>query len=313
MTAQFRTILSLGFFLTGVTALHAQTVTNGGFESWTVRNSTESPTDWLTADNIASAATGIAIPTAAGTYTKTTDAHTGVYAARLETKATAQGAASGAVSVGTRYLVRQDVPLPGGIPFTSRPAKLQFFYKLAGAQPAVASEGAYAQVALMRRVGGSSQLIASAKQVITTPTSTYTLVEVPLTYTSSLTPDSVFVFFSSGSRLSASAATVGTVFQVDDVSFAGSVLASRDAALSEALTVAPNPSATGRYVLSAPVALLAAPLTVIDVVGRVVYQEEAIKQGTASRILNLAGLAKGIYTLQLVTEQGLLTKKIVRD
>ncbi|RZJ86845.1 MAG: T9SS type A sorting domain-containing protein, partial [Hymenobacter sp.] len=275
--------------------------------------SIDSPTDWLTADNIASATSGISIPTATGTYTKTTDAHTGIYAARLETKATAQGAASGAVSVGTRYFVRLDLPLPGGIPFTSRPAKLQFFYKLSGAQPAVASEGAYAQVALMRRVGGSAQLIASAKQVLTTPTSTYTLVEVPLSYTSSATPDSVFVLFSSGSRLSASAATVGTVFQVDDVSFTGTALANRDAALSETLTVAPNPSSTGRYVLTAPAALLAAPLTVVDMTGRVVLQEGAPKQVTSSRVLNLVGLAKGLYTLHLMTEQGLVTKKIVID
>jgi hypothetical protein len=123
----------------------------------------------------------------------------------------------------------------------------------------------------------------------------------------------VFVLFSSGSRLSASAATIGTVLQVDDVSFTGSVLASQDAALSEVLTAAPNLSSIGRYVLSAPALLLAAPLTVVDVTGRVVFQEGAAKQVGTSRVLNLAGLTQGVYTLQLLTEQGLLTKKILRN
>ena len=97
------------------------------------------------------------------------------------------------------------------------------------------------------------------------------------------------------------------MFQIDDVAFTGTAAATRDAALAAALTVAPNPSPGGRYVLRAPAALLAAPLAVVDATGRTVRHEEA----PAATTLNLAGLAAGMYTLQLFTDKGLITKELV--
>ncbi len=302
-------VLAAAFSCLALAPAHAQTVANGDFETWAVRNGNDSPTGWLTTDDVAMSL--LPIPLATGTFTKTTDAHSGTYAVRLETKTTLLGVLPGAVGIGTK--VGADITVPGGVPFTTRPAQLQFYYKLSGPQPATASNGAFAQVALTRTTNGSIQVIATAKQVLTTVTSTYVLAQVPLTYTSSASPDSLRLVFSSGIiSLSAGAtATAGTVLQVDDVAFTGTVTATRDAALSAALTVSPNPSPDGRYVLAAPPTLLSAPLAVLDATGRVVWREDARSQLAATRALDLKGLASGLYTLQVFANQGLLTKKLL--
>jgi len=308
MKALLRTGLATSLLVATLASAQAQTIPNGGFETWALRNSVEAPTGWVTTDDVAAALVGTAFT---GTYTKVTDAHGGTYAARLESKNTLLGiVVPGAVGIGTK--VGSDVTLPGGIPFTGRPTMLQFYYKLSGPQPVAASDGAFAQVALTRYVNGATQTLATARQVFTTVTSTYVLAQVPLTYTSSATPDSVHLVLSSGAIITATAGPVaGTVFQVDDVSFTGTATATRDAALSAALTVAPNPSPDGRYLLHAPPTLLAGALAVTDATGRVVRREAALTTSAPTRALDLSGLAAGFYTLQLVADQGLVTKKLV--
>ncbi len=308
MKTIFRNSLLAGIFCAALGAAQGQALPNGGFETWAARNGADSPTGWLTTDDVITALSPIAFAT--GTFTKATDAHGGTYAARLESKSTPLAVLPGAVAVGTK--VGADVTLPGGVPFTSRPTMLQFYYKLSGPQTAAASDGAFAQVALTRYVNGATQTLATAKQVFRTVTSTYVLAQVPLTYTSSATPDSVHLVLSSGAIITATAGPVaGTVFQVDDVSFVGTATATRDAALSATLTVAPNPSADGRYLLHASPTLLAAPLAVVDATGRVVRREAALASAAATRSLDLSGLAAGLYTLQLFAGQGLVTQKLV--
>ena len=308
MKALLRTGLATSLLVATLASAQAQTIPNGGFETWALRNSVEAPTGWVTTDDVAAALVGTAFT---GTYTKVTDAHGGTYAARLESKNTLLSiVVPGAVGIGTK--VGANVALPGGIPFTGRPTMLQFYYKLSGPQLVAASDGAFAQVALTRYVNGATQTLATARQVFTTVTSTYVLAQVPLTYTSSATPDSVHLVLSSGAIITATAGPVaGTVFQVDDVSFTGTATATRDAALSAALTVAPNPSPDGRYLLHAPPTLLAGTLAVTDATGRVVRREAALTTSAPTRALDLSGLAAGFYTLQLVADQGLVTKKLV--
>ena len=309
MKTLFRLLLTLSLGGLALAPAHAQTLTNSGFETWAARSGVDSPTGWLTTDDVVLAAFGVPLPT--GTFTKTTDVHGGTYALRLETKSTFAGALPGAVGTGTR--VGSNIALPGGIPFTGRPAMLQFYYKLSGPQPTVATNGAFAQVLLSRTVNGASQTVATAQQYLTTLASTYVLVQVPLVYTSAATPDSMRLAFSSGAipaGVGSSTATVGTVLQIDDVAFTGTATASRNAALEATISVYPNPSPDSRYVLTAAPALLAAPLTVLDATGRVVRREAALTQPAPSRTLDLAGLAKGLYLVQLATTEGLLTKRL---
>lgn len=315
MKTLLHTGLAAGLLCAAGAPARAQAVANGGFEAWAARGGVDSPTGWLTTDDVIAALLGL--PLATGTFTKVTDVHGGTYAVRLESKAVPLlGVLPGAVAIGTA--VGSNLAVPGGLPFGGRPTALQFYYKLSGPQPtaANASDGAFVQVALTRTAGGTVEIIASAKQVFSTVNAAYALAQVPLTYASAATPDSVRLVFSSGAIVSATGGAAGsdvagTVFQVDDVAFTGTATATRSAALAAALTAAPNPSHGGRYVLRAPAALLAAPLAVVDATGRVVRREDALRAPAATRALDLSGLAGGVYTLQLFTANGLVTKQLV--
>ena len=58
-------------------------------------------------------------------------------------------------------------------------------------------------------------------------------------------------------------------------------------------------------------ALLAAPLTVLDATGRVVRRELGAAPA-AARSLDLSALPVGVYTVQLLTTDGLVTRKLAR-
>ena len=278
----------------------AQTFPNSNFETWTTRGGVEVPANWLTTDDLL----GGLFPT--GTVTKTTAAHGGSFAVQLQTQ-TVLGTAPfpGIVILGTR-LNRSTTGL-GGLPFTARPRSLQFYYQLSGARAVPDSAAMF--VLLTRRVGGAPTVVAGGQYVFTAPAPAYTLVTVPLQYTSGLAPDSVaLVFFSGNARVP----TAGTQLRIDDVAFTGTAAATRDAALNAALLVGPNPSPDGRYLLQglAP-ALLGAQLLVLDAAGRVV-RPAATTAPTPARALDLSALPPGLYTVLLFTPDGLITRRLAR-
>ena len=291
------------------TQAQAQTVPNGGLDTWARRGAAEAPTGWLTTDDIAASQ---GLPIATNTVVKTAVARSGAFAAQLQTQTfPVLGPQPGVLILGTVLNINAD--FPGGIAFTGRPARLEFYHKLTGAQ--AVADSAVAQVQLTRRVGGVRRVVAGATYLFRATSASYSLVSVPLTYLLGVQPDSARIIFASGV---ADNLNVGTVLTIDDVAFAGTTTATRDAALNAALAVTPNPSPDGRYRLwaspEAAPGLLAAPLTVRDATGRVVLREAAPAPTTAAagRALDLSGLPEGIYTLQLFAPGGLVTRKLVR-
>ena len=102
-----------------VSAVFAQSVPNGGFESWTL-NSFENPLGFQTSnynfDN--GVQTGV-------NATKTTDAYHGNYALKLTTTTTG-------TNVTFAFFANGDPgksPLQGGIPYSQKPTGIQFHYK----------------------------------------------------------------------------------------------------------------------------------------------------------------------------------------
>ena len=282
----------------------AQTTTfpNSTLDTWVMRTGYEAPANWLTTDDI----TGGGFST--NTVVKTPVAHGGPFAAQLQTQSIAGVTQFPGILVLGNSLNRTSTGL-GGLPFTARPRSLQFYYQLTG--PRAVADSAYMLVLLTRRASGSQAplLIAAGRHNFIAPASSYTLVTVPMQYISPLAPDSVAMLFVSGS---ATVVTVGTVLRIDDITFTGTATATRDAALHAALAIAPNPSPDGRYQLSSTEpSLLAAPLSVLDATGRVVRHEEAPPLATA-RVIDLHDLPPGIYTVQLLTAQGLVVRKLLR-
>ena len=281
----------------------AQTIPNGNLDTWATRNGVESPTNWLTTDDLLG---GIF---RTGTVVKTTVAHAGPFAAQLQTVGLpGVGAVPGILILGNS--IRQSATLPGGLPFTARPRSLQFYYQLQGSK--ALADSAAMVVILTRRVNGTTTLVAGGSYDFPALASSYTLVTVPLQYASALAPDSVsMVFFSGNTQI----VTAGAVLRIDDIAFTGTATATRDAALAAQLSIAPNPSPDGRYRLSSPdPTLLAAPLAVLDATGRLVRHDDGSARPLFpdGRALDLSELPAGIYTVQLNTPRGLITRKLVR-
>lgn len=296
-------LLSLVAVCTAGVAQAQQAVPQGGLENWVIRNGVLAPTGWLNTDDLLVAA---GFPFVTGTVTRSGTARSGSYAAQLATSnAPLLGKVPGLLIIGSRLDLGAE--FPGGVPYTGRPARLEFYYKLSGA--GVANDSAAVQVALTRTVAGKAQMVAEGVKLLLTPASAYTLVTVPLQYQSSAPPDSLRLLFSSGN---ADNLTVGTTLTVDDVVFTGTATATRDAVADAALSVYPTSSPDGRFTLAAPdqPALLRGALRVSDATGRVVRTQPAVAPAS-TRVVDLRGLAPGLYVLRLETEAGPLSRKLL--
>ena len=104
---------------------------------------------------------------------------------------------------------------------------------------------------------------------------------------------------------------VGGIFKAINANI---IAATRDGALESALTVFPNPSATGIFNVDLGSNLKAgAKLTVMDALGRQVKSQTltAATVGARTFALDLSTEKAGVYMLQIQTEAGLATRKLV--
>jgi len=299
----------------GGRAATAQTIPNGDFEAWaSTGGAPEAPTGWLTTDFIlgyyANVPAGSYLNT--GTVAKGTQAHGGRFAAQISTLRLATNNGGTVLHPGWLVLGARPGPydyaeLPNaGAPCATRPTQLQFYYQLTGP----AADSASALVYVTRTVGGVPTVLGGAFQYLA-PTTGYSLLTMPLQYSSADVPDSVHIQLSSGD---ARVITAGTTLLVDDMALVNPTLTTRaSAATQDLVAVTPNPSPAGHFVLSSPAQpdLAAAPLAVFDVTGRLVQRQPAQAVPSAGRALDLSGLPLGIYTLRLDTRQGSIVRQLV--
>ncbi|MBC8082422.1 MAG: T9SS type A sorting domain-containing protein [Hymenobacter sp.] len=314
MQTTVRILAQVVFALLLPVAAMAQAVPNGNMENWAVRAGSESPVNWLTADDVAATAAGF--PVQFNTTIKAPDARGGSFAARLENKAVPLfGVAPGLLILGSR-ITGGDGDFPAGLPYTGRPARMEFYYKLAGTAAALAADSAAAFIVLTRTVNGQQQVIAAGETYLLTPAASYALSTVPLRYASNLAPDSLQIIFASALSENAFSGVVsaGTALTIDDIALTGTVAAARNPALEAALTVYPNPSPNREFRLASPgnPAVATAPYTITDATGHVVRTATASSISLASgRPLELRGLPAGVYLLQLRTPDGPLSRKLL--
>jgi hypothetical protein len=293
----------------------AQTIANLNFETWATRNGVDAPTNWLTTDDDIAAQAGAPSGTFNfGTVTKSTDKHGGTYAAKLTTSTITipglgSGPAPGELILGAKTGIYTLGGISiGGQPLAARPTQMQCFYKLTGAS--ATADSALALVYMTKTTNGVPSLIGLGQQYLVAAAN-YTALTVPISYspTSSATPDSIHIVFSSGTATT----TLGTTLFVDDITITGVNLATRaDADVQAQFSVSPNPSTGGRFQLNAPEApaLASAPLTVSDMMGRTVMQQPALAVPSPTRELDLSTLSTGIYLLRLDTKQGMVVRQL---
>ncbi len=297
------------FFLSLCTAMSlaapalAQQLANNGFENWTTMNALERPQNWQTTDDILRESYSLRVLTE--TVSKTTDSHSGRFAAKLETRDVSQlGAVAGYLILGNR--LNTSTGSFGGQPFTGRPAALQLRYKLTG--PGAAADLPSVSIFLTRTVNGQSQLVGGGV-LLFRPAGSYALATVPVQYSSAQAPDSIRLIINSGTT---NTLTPGTTLLVDDLTLTDSVLVTTDEATGT-LSIFPNPSIGGSFTLAAPAesAGLRAAFTVSDVTGRVVLAQPEAAPGTNRRAVDLRGQPAGVYTLRLATAKGPVVRRLI--
>ncbi len=200
-------IYLVGLVLSMVSFLRSQTIPNAGFENWTTTQFiVPSPNSWFTLNLLGLSSFTFPV-------TKSTDKHSGSFAAKCETVSLqfvdtipAQ-VFPGLIALGDFDLVTQTGSF--GIPFTARPDSMVFWVKstMIGGDTAMA----YVQLSKWNSSLNGQDIIGVGEVSFTETFSSYKRFSVPLQYNSTDTPDSLNIGFLSGN-------TLGSYIIVDDVS-----------------------------------------------------------------------------------------------
>jgi hypothetical protein len=210
--------------------------------------------------------------------------------------------------LGNAFNPDDDVTAAGGVPFTSRPGSVRFWYKLTLAP----NDTAYAAAGLFRGPRATQQSIGAGILELTTNRSTFTQAVYNIEYgPGTLAPDTLRMGFVVGTGDAAASSS----FIVDEITFGSRVLSNKPAReLASSLSVYPNPSSTGEFALASldNPEVATAPLTVSDAMGRVVYRDKAVARSFYNgRALPLQNQAPGVYLLRLETTGGPVTRRLV--
>ncbi|MEI6822464.1 MAG: PCMD domain-containing protein [Bacteroidota bacterium] len=201
-------------------SLPANDTLNSGMEYWTktIQNNVtyEEPSGWWTSLNSLAKLGGPV------TVSKTTDKHSGNYAVKLESVLWGSDTSSssllipGLLAVGK--FITSDPFILQGKPFTSKPLKLQGYFKY----NSVNNDSAviYAKLSKYSDIKGYSDTIAEASFVIKNSISNYQLLDIPFNYyINNLTPDSVSIVFVSSGDGRNFKGQVGSTLYIDDIKF----------------------------------------------------------------------------------------------
>lgn len=113
------------FIILPLMAMSQTQINNSSFETWTTSQPIEA-TPWKCNIPYVFMSINVYIPTA----TKTTDAQSGQYAAKLETKTQYGLTVPGLIQLGTLSIGQNfDINLGGGFPFTDKPTGISFYMK----------------------------------------------------------------------------------------------------------------------------------------------------------------------------------------
>ncbi|MFH0895326.1 MAG: T9SS type A sorting domain-containing protein [Bacteroidota bacterium] len=227
------------------------------------------------------------------TFTQTTDAHGGTYAAKIETKAAAGiGTIPGAGNMGTIDLISQTVS--GGTPFTDKPTKLKGYIKYTP----VAGDTC-AMFLLLFQAGDT---MAYGEYYSFTAIPSYTYFEIPLIYDLGMTgnPDTlnIIVLSSMGS------ANAGSNVKLDDLEFEYFVGVEENATLN--VSVSPNPSA-GMLTIQTGVNT-ESEITVMNALGQTV---KSTKRNQSKVKLDISDQPDGMYFVQVRNGSQRIMKKII--
>lgn len=276
-------IALLAFGSSSVVAQQVEPLQNGNFEQWDSIDGYANPRNWYTLNEL------IAFGFQATTE-MTTDAHSGSYAVKLQSKDGQFADLSGVICTGP-ILDASGQPdfSKMKIPFNKRPSALRFFYKATFNIPDTAALGYF--LTKWNATTQETDTIGMAQIEIGQTSSTYKQAVVNFQYFSNATPDSAF-FIASSSKDGFNP-TVGSTLYLDDMDLLYYAVGvnETDANLNR-LTVWPNPTNAAIHV-SADEKIL--NINIFDIEGKLVY---AAKHNDTEYQADLSNLKEGLYILQ---------------
>ncbi|MCB2220616.1 MAG: PCMD domain-containing protein [Bacteroidetes bacterium] len=191
----------------------AQTqIPEGGFDNWTPNSTNiyyEPAGDWWTTLN------SLALLGAPVTVYQTTDAHSGEFAAKLETVLWGDFLISGLLASGN--FIMTEPYIENGRPFTESPSKFKGWYKYSPVNGDSAGVGA-----LLTRYNtntGQKDTVATAVRAITNSAETYTQFEIDFNYIiPGINPDTIIIVFTSSGDGGNFLGEVGSTLIIDEIS-----------------------------------------------------------------------------------------------
>lgn len=292
-----KSIFSITFF-TIVTIVNAQTIPNYSFENWTNMGSYENPDGWGTMNNTTATSSVY-------TATKATPGTVGNYYLKLTSKTVGASVVNGIAVSGV--LDSTTMQAKSGFPFSTRPASFtgKYQYMVYG--------GSYGSmsVKLTRWDAGLNQRItvATINKTLTGMAMSWTSFTLNFTYVDGDYPDTCVIVL----KASGSSPTNQDYLWVDNLAFSGSVVGVQDNnSVLNNVTVFPNPSNNS---ISIDLNLKSAQQITIelaDLTGKIVFSKNlGTLQGSSKQMLDVSTITKGIYLLNVLTEKGKESKKIV--
>ena len=195
-----------------VASVMAQTeIPEGGFNNWTpssAGNFSEPSGGWWTSLNSLQSLGGPV------TLSASTDAHSGEYAAQMETKLWGTLLISGLLVAGD--FITSDPFIKQGKPFTDKPAKFKGWYKYLSVEGD--SAGIVAMLTKYNAGTGQKDTIAEAIGVVLNTVSTYTMFDIDFVYNNNdIDPDSIIIVFTSSGDGGNFLGQAGSTLLVDDI------------------------------------------------------------------------------------------------
>lgn len=287
MKIKFTLFLSAMLFISICSFAQTQ-VPNGNFENWT---------DTVNAQSWGSNNYSLGGFLNYNFVHQSTDAHSGTYAAMLETKnIPLLGDMGGLITLGSYDML---AGLSGGAAITGKPTNLQGYFKYAPV-----SGDTMAIIVIMTSWNGGSRDTLFYDGVMSVSTvSSYTMFDIPITYTpSTATPDTVNIIAVSSAGY---APQIGSKLYIDDLVFVYNNAGIQEENNANLISVFPNPTTGDLNILLDG---SNNEIRIFNLIG-----EEIVSQRSSENSMNidLSNYPSGIYLLQVDNGASKVFRKIV--
>jgi hypothetical protein len=270
---------------------------NGGFETWVDKGDYQEPQYWYTLNSL------VAFGYTQGTIS-TTDAHSGVNAVKLISQASQFQDIPGLLASGPVLNSSGDVDFSQvKFAFSSRPKSLVFYYKYAPAD----GDSCNFYMALTKWNASTQQTdtIGEASFQKGDSIFNYTRVEVEIDYYASAQPDSAFMIITSS--VDGFNPLAGSVLFIDDLAITYNT-GIYDTYLTDVATAYPNPVKDVLHFTTKSKGGLKARLITLSGIEML----NVTTQESESEI-DLSGFSKGMYLVEITTDEGISIQKIIKN